>query len=80
MNVLIYSKDNCSYCLKAKNLLAINNIPYIESLIGKDILREDFISLFPEQKTVPLIIINEQKIGGYNELVDYIRTKPYLQD
>lgn len=73
---LIYTKDNCSYCVKAKNLFALENITYEETVIGKDITREDFISLFPNQKTVPLIFVNGEKIGGYNELLEYVSRKP----
>ena len=72
MNIVIYSKDNCSYCLKAKNFLRLEGIEFTELLIGKDITREDFMDKFPEQKSVPLIINNEEKIGGYNELVEYV--------
>ena len=73
---LIYSKDNCSYCVKAKNLLRLVEIPYVESLIGKDITREDFIDLFPEHRSMPLIFINGEKVGGYNELLDYLERNP----
>jgi glutaredoxin len=72
MSIVIYSKDNCSYCLKAKNFLRLEGIEFTELLIGKDITREDFMDKFPEQKSVPLIINNEEKIGGYNELVEYV--------
>ena len=73
---LIYTKENCSYCLKAKNLFALEKITYEESVIGTDITREDFISLFPNQKSVPLIFVNGEKIGGYNELVEFLSRKP----
>jgi glutaredoxin 3 len=70
---LIYSKDNCTYCVKAKNLLKLQQIPYTESFIGKDISRDDFISLFPEHRTMPLIFIDGEKIGGYDDLLGYLK-------
>lgn len=73
---LVYSKENCSYCTKAKNLLTLENISYEETVIGEDITREDFMSLFPDQRSVPLIFVNGEKIGGYNELLDYLSRKP----
>lgn len=75
MNVLVYSKSSCPSCMKAKVLLDLKGIEYTESVIGQDILREDFIELFPEQKTVPLIIIDGVKIGGYEELRDHLDNK-----
>ncbi len=73
MTALIYTKDNCPYCVKAKSLLTIKSVEFTESKIGQDITREEFMSLFPEQKTVPLIFINDQKIGGYDDLTEYFK-------
>lgn len=76
MNVLVYTKDNCPYCVKAKALLAMKGVSYTESVIGVDILREDFMTLFPDVRTVPLIIINEVKVGGYDQLREYFDNRP----
>lgn len=71
MKALVYSKDTCPYCVRAKALLTRNNISYEEVVVGKDILREDFISEFPEQRTVPLIFVEGEKVGGYDQLVQW---------
>lgn len=70
-NIIVYSKPDCPYCVKAKMLLKVKQHPYTESVIGKDILREDFVSLFPDVRTVPLIVIDGVKIGGYDQLVEW---------
>lgn len=75
MNVLVYSKSNCPSCMKVKVLLELKNIEYTESVIGTDIIREDFMVQFPDQRTVPLIIIDGVKIGGYEDLRDYLDNK-----
>lgn len=75
MKALIYTKDNCPYCVKAKTLFTIKSIEFAESKIGKDITREEFMSLFPEQRTVPLIFINDEKIGGYDDLTRWFDSK-----
>jgi len=66
MEVIIYSKDNCSNCLKVKNMLSKYNPKII--LLGKDISRKEFFKKFPDTKTVPQIIIDNKHIGGYNDL------------
>lgn len=71
MKILIYSKDNCPSCIKAKALLTREGLDYLEVKVGIDILREDFLSEFPNQKTVPLIFINGEQINGYEKLVEY---------
>lgn len=80
MNVLIYSKRNCTFCTKAKVLLDTKGIAYKETIIGEDMLREDFLEMFPNVTTVPLIYVDGQQIGGYNELREYIEQRPqYLE-
>lgn len=71
-SILIYTKDDCPFCTRAKNLLAEKGMAYQESKVGVGILREEFMSIFPDIKSLPLIIINGQKIGGYSELCQYI--------
>jgi len=75
-DALIYTKNNCSYCIKAKNLLTLEQMSYEEVTIGKDITREEFISKYPNQLSVPLIFVNGEKLGGYYELLDYLNRRP----
>ena len=70
MEVIIYSRDNCPNCLKAKNRLDKFN-PRILKL-GKDISREDFFQKFPNARTFPQIIINNKHIQTYNELEQWL--------
>jgi glutaredoxin 3 len=69
--VIIYTKDNCPYCVQAKSLLSLKDQSYTEMKIGSDLSREEFMEIFPNVKTVPFIIINEERIGGYDRLVEY---------
>lgn len=73
-NVIIYTKDNCTYCNQAKILLSNLYKQYHEMKIGSDLTREDFISVFPNVKTVPHIIINGEQIGGYDKLTEWLAT------
>ncbi len=75
MKALIYTKTNCTYCVKAKALFTIRGIEYTETVIGEDIMREDFMSLFPDQRSVPLIFIDGEKVGGYDELTKYLEQR-----
>jgi glutaredoxin len=47
-------------------------VEYQEIRIGKHITREEFISLFPDVKSLPFIIDRDQQVGGYNQLLDYL--------
>jgi glutaredoxin len=70
MKIVIYTKPSCSYCVAAKKLLQFQNILYHEIVIGEDITREEFLDIIPSAKTVPQIIIDNELIGGYNQLYD----------
>jgi len=41
--------------------------------LDKDFTREDVLETFPGARTFPQIIIDDDKIGGYHELVQYIK-------
>ena len=75
---LIYSKPDCPYCVRAKTLLNAKGIMFTESIIGRDVLREDFAEMFPDQKTVPLIFIDGNRIGGYTDLVEHFNNGAQL--
>ena len=74
MNIDIYSKDNCPYCDKAKNLLQMKSIEFTEYKLDKDFSRDEILEWFPGVKTFPIITLDKKYIGGYNELYDLLLT------
>ena len=65
----VYSKKNCSYCVRAIALLEAKNMPYEVKKIDKEIeLFKEMQSNAPSMKTLPVIFKNEVLIGGYHEL------------
>lgn len=76
MKVLIYTRNNCVWCDRAKNLLTINNLEYEEIDLSDDVLRENFYKKFNHSiKTMPQIFIDDNRIGGFEALVDYLDGK-----
>ena len=41
-------------------------------MLDQDYTREEFFIKFPNAKTFPQIIINNEHIGGYNELIKWL--------
>lgn len=68
----IYGKPHCPFCEKAKNLCDRMKLEYVYKSMGTDFTREELLETFPAARTVPQIIINGTKIGGYDELTKYI--------
>jgi len=68
----VYGRSECEYCTMVQKLLEEKKIPYNYIQLGVDITKDQFIEMFPEQKTVPVIVAHGMKLGGYSELVDYV--------
>lgn len=67
--VEIYTTTYCSYCLKAKALLEKKGVDYIEICIDKEPMKfEEMIRRSNGQRSVPQIFINNQGIGGFDDL------------
>ena len=72
--IVVYSKPNCPYCVKAKRLLAQMELSFTERVVGVDATREQLLEDAPNARTVPQIIIDGKVIGGYDQLASYIET------
>jgi len=79
MEVQVYSRDDCPFCVKAKDFFRKKNILFQEFKVGTDITREEYASL-TEMKTVPAIYIDGKLIGGFTDLVDYAVDNPEVFD
>jgi|TARA_B110000093_G_scaffold170758_1_gene200076 glutaredoxin 3 len=66
MKVEIYSKENCPSCNKTKSILKDHN-PII-LMLDKDFNRDVFFEKFPEAKSFPQVMINDNHVGGYEEV------------
>jgi glutaredoxin len=68
----IYSMNNCPFCVKAKDILMKNNLMYFEYRLNVDYFKEDLavkLNVAPTEKiTLPQIFLDNESIGGYNEL------------
>ena len=73
----IWGKPACPSCMKAKQFCEINNFKYEYKELGVDFEREQVFEVFPEARTFPQIIVNNQKIGGFEDLARYVEDTNY---
>ena len=78
MNIEIYSKSSCVFCEKAKNKLQKHNPQIL--MLDKDFSREDFFKKFPNARTFPQVIINNEHVGGYSELNKWLENNTLEED
>ena len=67
--VKVYSTTFCPYCVRAKQLLERKGVAYTEVNLDKE-EPEVRLELMKKtnQRTVPQIFINDQFIGGFDQL------------
>tara|TARA_B100002019_G_C21065265_1_gene496168 strand:- start:166 stop:399 length:234 start_codon:yes stop_codon:yes gene_type:complete len=69
--IVIYGKTQCPYCDMAKQLCEQKGFEYEYKQLGTDFDRDEMLSTFPGARTFPQIIIDGEKIGGYDALQRY---------
>ena len=73
-NVEIYTKSKCSWCVLLKGLLKRKNIKYSEIKLDNKEKFEEYKEKF-NVRTVPLLLNNKEKIGGFNDVQEILRRK-----
>jgi glutaredoxin 3 len=67
--VTVYTTEPCGYCRTAKALLQKRGIAYEEINLAKDPSGRAELVRMTGMMTFPQVVIDEQPIGGYQELV-----------
>ena len=66
----VYSTAVCPYCVAAKNLLKSRGLEWVEVRIDTDAAQRDaMLARSGGRRTVPQIFVNDQHVGGYDDLV-----------
>ena len=66
---IVWSKDYCPYCVRAKALLDAKGIVYEERNISQgEWTKEQLLEAVPGARTVPQIFLDGELIGGYDQL------------
>ena len=67
--VTVYTTDFCSYCASAKMLLKRRGIEFEEINLSRDPDSRSELEQLGGMRTFPQIVIGEQPIGGFQELL-----------
>jgi glutaredoxin len=73
MNFAVYSKQDCPYCYKVKQVLELTGNNFVVYNLGEDFTREEFYSEFGEGSTFPQVICDDQKLGGCTDTVKFLK-------
>lgn len=72
MKATVWSKYNCTFCDQAKALLKQKGYQVTENKIGDGYTKEELLEAVPTARAVPQIFINEDYVGGFTELKQYL--------
>ena len=75
MNFTIYTKDQCPYCYKVKQVLELTGNNFVEYTLGQDFTKEQFYAEFGEGSTFPQVLCDDKKLGGCTDTVKFLKEK-----
>lgn len=71
--VRLYSKDGCSFCVRAKMLLERNGVEFEYIDLTGDIDAQKELAENTGRMTLPQIFVGDELIGGFEDLVIALR-------
>ncbi|MFZ9740356.1 MAG: glutaredoxin family protein [Candidatus Nanopelagicaceae bacterium] len=78
MQAVLYSKDNCQECERARMLLDSVKISYLEYKYQKDFNKKQFESEFGMNASFPQVAIGYKHIGGLKETLQYLKEQKLI--
>ena len=69
----IYSKPSCGYCLQARYLLEQNKLEFEYLTLGTHYSLDELMTLAPNAKSFPQVFKDDKCVGGYSDLVEYLK-------
>ena len=80
MNFTIFSKDDCPYCDKVKQVLELTKSKYVVYTLGKQFEKDAFYGEFGEGSTFPQVVVDGKKLGGSVETVKFLKENKIIPD
>jgi len=72
MDVTVFSREGCPYCVRAKGMLAEAGIPYEELVLNRD-YTDRTLRAVAGIDSVPQVFINGDYVGGSDSLEDWLK-------
>lgn len=79
MNFTVYSKQNCPYCYKIKQVLELTGSNFETQILDEHFTREDFYAKFGKGSTFPQVVCNDKKLGGCVDTIKFLREQQVIK-
>ena len=67
--ITVYSTDPCSFCARAKGLLAARGVDFTEVNLSKDPVGRAELASRTGMMSFPQVLVDDELLGGYAELL-----------
>lgn len=78
MKAVLYSKNNCQECDRARMLLESLDIFYLEYKHLQDFTDKQFVAEFGLEASYPQVAIDYEHLGGLKETLQYLKEKELI--
>jgi glutaredoxin 3 len=68
--IVVYTTDPCARCIRAKDLLSARGLAFREVNLAKDPVGRRRLAEFTGHMTFPQIVIGDEPVGGFQDLLD----------
>jgi glutaredoxin 3 len=68
--IVVYTTDPCARCIRAKDLLSARGLSFREVNLAKDPVGRRRLADFTGHMTFPQIVIGDEPVGGFQDLVE----------
>jgi glutaredoxin len=79
MNFTIYSKEDCPYCYKVKQVLELTGNSFVVYNLGEHFTKEEFYAEFGEGSTFPQVVCDDQKLGGSVDTIKFLKEQQIIK-
>jgi len=76
MKIEMFTQDLCGYCLLASKEFESRGWTYITHNIKHEENLNNLKELVPNVRTVPQIWIDDEHVGGYDDLSEWLKNRP----
>lgn len=73
MNFTVYSKDDCPYCYKVKQVLELCGKEFVVYNLDDHFTKDEFYFEFGENATFPQVLCDGKKLGGCTDTIQYLK-------
>ena len=73
MNFAVYTKDDCPYCEKIKQVMDLTKLSYVVYNLNEHFDKKSFIDEFGKGSTFPQVVVDGKKLGGCVDTIQFLR-------